>query len=244
VLNWPLVSGVLPVLLTVLGGVAMLLVVGRRQRRWWSRVLPLVGLCAVAGVAVTALTVWVMRPFPDPLPAVVWVSLGATLAAVGLAAAQCRRASWRLLAGVAAACVSVAAANQVNQFFGEFPTIRTALGLRQPNQIDLARVSAPEPTLTRPAHQAWSGTWRGPPGMPAAGAVSQVNIPATVSGFHPRLGWAYLPPPTGPPSGHGCRCWCYSVDNPDPPGTGSTGDARPPAWTASPPRTPGWPRWW
>jgi S-formylglutathione hydrolase FrmB len=185
-------------LVTALGGAALLmLLVGRWDRPWWSRSVPLVVLGAAAGVGIAVLAVSMARPFPDRLPAVVWGSLGCALAAVGLCAAQSWRVRWRrrALVCLAAVCVIVAAGNQVNGYFGEFPTLRSALGLRQTDQIDFAEVSPPRPTLiSRSPGRPLSLVWRAPPGMPRSGAVSEVRIPAPVSGFHPRSGWVYLPP--------------------------------------------------
>lgn len=39
-----------------------------------------------------------------------------------------------------------------------------------------------------------SDTWTPPAGMPAAGQVSEVTIPGTISGFAARTAWIYLPP--------------------------------------------------
>ncbi len=39
-----------------------------------------------------------------------------------------------------------------------------------------------------------SATWTPPAGMPAAGQVSEVEIPGTISGFAARTAWIYLPP--------------------------------------------------
>jgi peptidoglycan/LPS O-acetylase OafA/YrhL len=129
--DWPLVTGLLPVLLSAAGGMALLaLLLVRLDRRWWSRLVPLVVLAAVVGVGVASVAVDVVRPFPDRLPTVVWWSLGFALVGVGLAVAQSGRAGWtrRALACAGAVLVIVAAANQVNQFFGEFPYGARKLG--------------------------------------------------------------------------------------------------------------------
>jgi S-formylglutathione hydrolase FrmB len=51
----------------------------------------------------------------------------------------------------------------------------------------------PNPAATAPAAPLWT-TWRPPPGLPSRGAVTQVAIPATSSGFRARQAWIYLPP--------------------------------------------------
>lgn len=197
-LNLALLTGAVPALLSVVGGAALLyLLFGRRDRRWWLRVVPVVVLAAAYVVAWVATVLVVVRPFPDPLPAVVWCSLGVALIGVGLAAARTRRTGRldRVLAATAAVLVLGAAANQVNRHFGEFPTVRAALGLREADQVEFTQVSEPAPILVyRPARDPLSRVWRAPSGMPPTGAVSQVRIPATVSHFGARPGWVYLPP--------------------------------------------------
>ncbi len=196
-LDWPLVTGVAPIVLSALGAGALLVLLARRGRRWWSQSVPVVALGAAAGVGVAALEVSVLRLFPDRLPAVVWCALAVALAGVGLAVAQTRQAGWRRRTAVwlAAASVIAAAASQVNQSYGEFPTIRSALGLPLTNQVDLGRVSSSAAVVTAgPSGPPLTRVWRAPPGMPVVGVVSQVVIPATVSGFRARPGWVYLPP--------------------------------------------------
>ena len=87
---------------------------------------------------------------------------------------------------VAALVVVGAAASGVNHYYGEIPTIRTALGVGYPDQI--ASLPGRAPRLVPPA------SWTPPAGMPATGRVAEVDIPGTASGFDARPGWVYLPP--------------------------------------------------
>lgn len=197
-MDWSLVGGALPVALAVAGAAGMLaLLLLGGDRRWFTRALPLVVTGVAGAVAIGWVAVSVLQPFPDPLPVVVWWSLGAVLLAAGLAAAAARRPGWPRRGGAAVAVVLVlaAAGNAVNTHFGQFPTVGAALGLPPANQVDFAQVSAGVPDLVaRRPGRPLSQVWRPPPGMPAAGTVSEVAIPAPVSGFAARPAWVYLPP--------------------------------------------------
>src|SRR3954469_11417977 len=95
ILDWQLVHGPLPIALTAAGAVAGLSLLVRRNRRWWSRVVPFV---AGTSVLVTFLLVWVVedlwRPFPDPLPPRVAYWIGVVLFALGLTIAGMPRTRW------------------------------------------------------------------------------------------------------------------------------------------------------
>lgn len=206
VLDWSLIDGVVPVVLLGAGVVALgFLLLARRDRRWW-RTVAVVAVTAAGGVAVAMVELVVAAPFPDPVPEVVWWAAGAGLLAVGLAGVLLRGSGGRRWLGVVAAVVVVvAAANQVNTYFGQFPTVRAALGGPAADQIDLAQLaatpsapSAPSaplaPPVTHPPGSTVAQVWRAPPGMPVAGVVAQAQIPGVVSGFAARRGWVYLPP--------------------------------------------------
>jgi S-formylglutathione hydrolase FrmB len=197
-LDWPLTSGAIPVVLACCGAGALLfLLVSPAERRWWTRTLPAV-LVAVAGVvAAAAVTVAAAAPFPDPLPAVVWWSVAAGAGGVGLAAAGVRRGGRgrRWVSIPAAVLVLAAAGNQVNQHFEQYPTPRALFGFPPLGQVDFAAVTATGTVLvTRAAGRSLAEGWHPPAALPTAGVVAQVMIPAPVSGFPARPGWLYLPP--------------------------------------------------
>jgi len=170
---------------------------GAVSARWLVVCVPLI---VVAAGAVTALLTWlinnVWRPFPDLLPFTVvfwsWVALAGvvlTFARQPLLRTWPRRAA-AIGAGV---LVLAAAANQVNGYFGSYPSLR----------VVLAPWLAPAPVLIRTANvaevvpkpgRALAGMWQPPPGMPKTGAVYQVKIPGVRSGFAARPGYVYLPP--------------------------------------------------
>jgi hypothetical protein len=149
VLDTSLLAGPLPVVLAaagVLGGVLLLAV---RGKTWWQRAVP--GVLAAAAVAIAVLVVvatWVWSPFPDAVPAAVWLCVGAGLAALGLGAARVVLGRGRGAALAGTVLVLLAAAAGVNAHYGEFPTVRTPSVCPTPT-----RWSSPTPRGTRPA---WS----------------------------------------------------------------------------------------
>lgn len=197
-LGWSLVAGPLPAMLAVAGAAGLLaLLIARLDRRWFTRLVPLVVVLAAAGVGVAVVVLAITQPFPDPLPVVVWYSLGAALLAVGLAVTAFRAlgATRRVAAVVATVLVLLAAGNQVNLHFGQYPTLRSAMGLPPANQVGFAQVSTASPGLVpRPAGQALSSAWQPPADMPSGGQVTEVLVPGPISGFSARTAWIYLPP--------------------------------------------------
>ncbi|MFD2415160.1 alpha/beta hydrolase [Amycolatopsis pigmentata] len=198
ILDSPLVFGLLPAVLTVLGGLGGAVLLARRSRTWWTRVVP--GL-AVATVLACLLLVWVVddlwRPFPDSLPWRVVAWLGVGLFAPALAVASFRRGTWWRRSGavVAAVLVVCTCAVKINAFYGQYPTLRAVLGLPAHGEVAFARnatwVPSPFPgSAGRPLEEGWTP----PATMPSHGAISQVRIPPVVSGFGARDGYVYLPP--------------------------------------------------
>jgi len=186
VLDWSLVHGALPVVLVVVGALAMVLLLWPRgrARRWWSRsVLPAVGgaLVTAAVVALVSRTVLAER-----LPRTVWAWLVAALAGIALALVARRAGARRTTVTALAVVVVVAAMSGVNHYYGEIPPIRTALGLGYADEIETLPGQAAQ--VVAPAD------WVPPPGMPATGRVAEVDIPGPSSGFDARPGWVYLPP--------------------------------------------------
>jgi S-formylglutathione hydrolase FrmB len=82
----------------------------------------------------------------------------------------------------------------MNVVYREYPTLRTALGLPAVDEIPFTQVPLREQVIAARSGLPLSAIWRPPAGMPAAGVVAEVTIPATVSGFAARPAWLYLPP--------------------------------------------------
>jgi S-formylglutathione hydrolase FrmB len=196
-LDAPLLSGPLQVLVGAAGIAGALFLLLRRSRRWWARTVPAVLLAAAAltaGLAVLVDQVW--QPFPDPVPLPVLLLVGAVLAAVGLAALGMRARRWPGRAGavVAVLLVALGSAQGMNIVYREYPTLRTALGLPAVDEIPFTQVPLREQVIGARSGLPLSAFWHPPAGMPATGVVTEVTIPATVSGFTARPAWLYLPP--------------------------------------------------
>lgn len=201
-LDAPLLVGPLRVGILLVGIVALVGLAARSGRRWWRRQVPLsvaVGTVSAGAVALVVDRIW--RPFPDPVPgvALLWTGLGG--AAVTLAVLRLRlprKHHWllaRVLPFVAAVLVVVTGAAQLNQHYWSYPTLRSALGLSFPGQVDFGSVLGPtQPVVKARPGAALMSSWSPPPGLPKAGVVTQVPIPGTVSGFAARPAWIYLPP--------------------------------------------------
>ncbi|WP_232666542.1 alpha/beta hydrolase [Pseudonocardia sp. TRM90224] len=190
-LDLPLLSGGLPLAISLAGLAAAVLLAWPRDRRWWRREVPLVVGVAAAGAGATALllnVVW--RPFPDTLPARLFVWAGvaaAALLAAGLHLAR-RGRLFRLLAVPATVLVLATCGVKINAIYGYYPTTREALGISVANAVDLAQVPRPA------AHVVGLAGWRPPPNLPQRGGIAEVQIPGTTSGFSARSGIVYLPP--------------------------------------------------
>jgi hypothetical protein len=126
VATWSLLRGWLPWVVTIAGAVAFVGLLARRDRRFWTRGVPITLASAAAAVVVFDIAVEkVWRPFPDEIPTnnLVWGAVG--LAAVALAAVRLPRLSWRSrpVAVVAAIAVVITSAVQINVYWGMYPTV-------------------------------------------------------------------------------------------------------------------------
>jgi len=198
VLEWSLIDGALPVVVSAAGGVSAVYLVAGHGRRWWLRSVPVAAATAVVvTVALTLVVDRLWRPFPDALPTGVLVWVGVGLGAVTLGVARSSMAGWRRRVLVCGCVVLVwgAAGVQVDRYYGQYPTVRSALGLAPVGQVDLSRLATATGAVTGTAPgESLAQRWRPPPHLPARGVVSAVKIPSPVSRFAARTGWVYLPP--------------------------------------------------
>lgn len=199
-LDATLIAGPVPTAVSTLGALAGIYLLVRRPRRWWTRQVPIAVVGGVLAAGSAAVTVALLRPFPDPLPVRVLAWMGVAVVAVGLVWMR-RRDDWHrdgwwrgVVAVLAAVAVLAMSLVKVNAYYGYRPTIAAVLGMPGADQV------VPEDLLHRTQlvaaapQQALSHSWKPPPDMPAVGRVTTVAIPGGRSHFPARRAWLYLPP--------------------------------------------------
>jgi len=197
ILDIGLLSGPFVIAVYSLAAVAVLMLVVVRPSRRWRRGRWVVAalVAAVIGAAVGLGITWLLSDRLDLFGANLsptsrtWIALG--FAGIGIAVVSCWHARWpRMVAAVLAAALFVGTtAMSVNIDFGEYPTVRTALGIGAYAGSTLPDIAEPDP-----ATRSTIADWVAPADLPAAGVVGQVTIPATVSNFPAREAVVYLPP--------------------------------------------------
>lgn len=176
-------------------GLAALLLLLRRQGRWWTLGVP--AAMAVAALLVAAVWLWVdiAKPWPDGLPPAVLAWIGLGLLGPILAVVGWRRQRWatRILAAAGALLVVLGAADGIDTFFGAYPTLATALHLAPYDSVSASRVLNGGNASSYVGEPLWQ-SWHPPSALPPHGVVINVQIPPTRSGFAARTAWVYLPP--------------------------------------------------
>ncbi|MGW5924034.1 alpha/beta hydrolase [Nocardia fluminea] len=190
-----LLTGWLPVALTVLGAVGAVWLLLPRARRYVTTVMPIVVLAAVVlTVALYLFVEEVWRPFPDPIAVSVYALIGVAVAAVLLVVPRIlvRRTVWTgVMTVLAAAVVLLAVSVRINLEYASYPTVSAALGFDQVDRIDAAELTGREQVISaRPLEPAWHA----PGGLPGRGRVLTASVPPTASGFTAREAQIYLPP--------------------------------------------------
>lgn len=192
-LNWLLNLRIdKPEFLIVLGSItaALLLIVLVRGGGVRRIVVPV--LSGLVGLGVGFGTSWLLGDqlnlFGISLtPTTRWWT-AAAFAGVFFAVASLWKASWwrRTIAIIAIPLVVIVGAAGVNQDFGEFRTVRDALGISPYRELDASTLS--------PVTTATVASWEKPADLPKSGEIRWVDIPATSSHFAARHALVYLPP--------------------------------------------------
>lgn len=179
-----LMHGWLPLAAQILAGVLLVLAIGWRTRRW--RLLLLPG-AAVVGLAMVWLVHWNITSeglSGEPAPRQLWVWVGLTGLAIGVAVLGWRSAGWRRrsVSLMAVPVTALCAGLMLNLWVGYFPTVQTAWGQLTggplPGQTDHATVAKMVADRT----------------VPAKGKVLEVTTPSHASNFKHRGELVYLPP--------------------------------------------------
>ncbi len=201
-LDWPLLSGAVPIVLSVAAGIAgvgLICCVTVTRRRLWVKISELVACLVIAAGATAFLdhmarTVWML--FPDRLQPAIYGWVGAGLFAVILAMVRAvtrgvlRQGTIALTA--AGLVVLAAGANQVNAIYGTYPTPRDLFGIAHQDDIALHDVVSNVPVL--PKRVPVESAWISPAGLQLRGKLTSATIPGQRSGFSARPAAIYLPP--------------------------------------------------
>ncbi|WP_308123747.1 alpha/beta hydrolase-fold protein [Rhodococcus sp. BP-316] len=191
-----LVSGPVPIVVTVVGVLGLVWLVLARRRRHLTRAVPV----AVSVAAVLTVAAWfgiekIWRVFPDPVETsvYVWVGLG-VLGLFLLVPRMLAATRWwtRVVTVIATVAVVATSALQVNLVFDAYPTVGTALGISSVQEVDVDDVTGrtADPITGTPL----ASVWTAPADMPTGGRILDTPIPGTESGFSARNAKVYLPP--------------------------------------------------
>lgn len=191
ILDTSILDGWVLWLVTVLAVLGLLYMLIGRSRQYVMFAIP---AAIVVAVVLTLVARWyvesVWKPFPEPIPDEVYAWSGVVVLGVclGLVAIVEVHGIWRrVLSLIAAILVVVLGLAHVNAHFGEYPTLRAALGLDNVTTIDLSKPSTGVRTVALK-------DWHHSSGLPAEGSVADVTIPGTASQFTARRGFVYVPP--------------------------------------------------
>ncbi|MFD5825790.1 alpha/beta hydrolase [Lentzea sp. NPDC060358] len=194
-LDLSLINGPIPQVATVAAALALTFLAVRRDRSWWTRVLPVVVLsCALFVTGLTLVINHLWKPWPEPLPVVLMVWLGAALTAVALAIARLRSGRWygRTFGVLLALGVMTSAVVATNAHFGQYPNTRAMLDVFRNDRVDLNEAAPPANGVVEvPVGKTLADVWTRPAGLPDKGTVSEAEIPGA---FKSRPAWVYLPP--------------------------------------------------
>lgn len=177
-----LLHGWLPLTIELIAVALLLLALARFTRRWWLIRVP---ICVAVG-ALAALAGWTFMNnqglASDPAPMLLWICVGAMVAALALAVVGWPGARWwqRASAIVAVPFAIASTAVVLNQWVGYYPTVQSAWSALTagplPHQTDLDALPGLRGTRM------------------TTGVVVPVDIPDTASGFKHRTEYVYLPP--------------------------------------------------
>ena len=193
-----LISGPVPLVVLVLGAVALLVLVVLLLRRRRAAAVTVVAAVAVAAVVLLGLD-WLvtsgLQLFPEALPGLVtsWIAAGA--AAVVLVVGNLVRTptGTKLLSVGCGLAVLLASGSQINNYFAQYPTLGALTGSAGDVSPLTGTTRQPSQAVTSPVVSRWTGP------ATTSSQVVTAAIPGTASGLTARDAYIYLPPAyTGP----------------------------------------------
>ena len=194
-LDTSLFDGWLPIVGYGLAIVFLLYLIIRPPTKVWLLHLAgaLVASLIVQAVLVLIIDYWLL-PFGIPLEFRNWAWVYVAVLGTAIAVVNLWRSRWwrKLLAVIGIVSVVLASTLAINATYGQYPTLRDALGLTSYPELpaSLMRSAATVP----PPGQTLAEVWEAPVDLPAKGGLYETTIPATKSGFPARRAVIYLPP--------------------------------------------------
>lgn len=189
-----LLTGVLPAVLLILGGLSLVCLAAGRPRH----LLVVVPLAAAAAAVITFILFLmaesVFHWWNAAFPRMLYVYAGLGILAVILAVLRIRRvdAAWdRALAVTAASLALTAVAVTVNAAYAQYPTLESLIS--PPRPADEA-LPTRDPASAAGLPATTDASWTAPPDMPAEGRIYSADIPGTTSGYASNSALIYLPP--------------------------------------------------
>ncbi len=200
-LDWSLLSGPLPIALSVAGSIAAVWMLTRLLGTPHSpRVIATTcAACLATAIVVPQIGVYLLREvwliFPDRLSIGVhlWLTAAVFAAALLISLVLLNRSARRVGMAVAASIAVIALClNQVNSTFAAYPTLRDAFGMARADDIILPEKH--RKSLPPSDFGSLEKIWVSPAGLTRRGKITSAVIPATASGFAARPAKVYLPP--------------------------------------------------
>ena len=190
-----LVSGPIPIVVLVAGGIALLILLARRGRSALVALAAAVALALLLFLGLDWLVTGALDLLPDPLPTSVtaWIAVAGAAVVLVVGHFVGTETGRTLLAVGCGLAVLLAAGSQVNSYFAQYPTLGALFGTGNVSELTGA-ARRPSQAMDTPVVARWTG--------PATGAsrVVTASIPGTVSGFTARDAYIYLPPAYASPS--------------------------------------------
>ncbi|MCW0215092.1 MAG: esterase family protein [Pseudonocardia sp.] len=185
-----LIDGPVPVVLLVVGGVALFCLLARGGRGAAVSVVVAAALGALTFLGLDWLVTRALGLLPEPLPVIVrvWIAVGVATVVLVVGSLVGTPLARKVIALVCGVLVLLTAGSQINMYFEQYPTLGALVGDEEASVFPGAApglVSAPErtPVVSR---------WTGPP--TGVSRVDTAPIPGTISGFTGRDAYVYLPP--------------------------------------------------
>ncbi len=183
------IDGSVPVVVLIVGAIALVILLARRGRAALVTVAIAAGVALVTLLGLNWLLTRGLSLFPETLPTVVtlWISLGTAAVVLVVGNLVGTTVGRKVLAVGSGLAVLLAAGSQINVYFAEYPTLGALAGAEGDVSPLTGTEQRPSASVATPVVDRWTG--------PATGTsqVLTAPIPGTVSGFTARDAYVYLP---------------------------------------------------